>query len=298
MKKILSLLLLSSPLFSMKLDIVRFNQKASAIKHVSKNMYDEPKDVHANPANMRLKSKSMHIEPQSVFVPNKLGTLKLSHGKKGFCVHQDDKKHIIQKYFTDPTVRNMTKEQLKRFLEIGYLSLNQLDNGEFSLKANGRINGGGPVLGAAAYWVTKSLCYAVGLTAVGVTVAAGGAAVVATGGTAAPVLASATTLAGGAVTTAVGTTAIAAGTGAAIATTTGVVTVTAATGGLVVGAAGATAAVATGMAGMAGGAAIGVAAVETTAAVVTSAGGIAATVAGIESVSLAVGTFFGMLPTP
>lgn len=288
MKKILSLLFLSSSLFSMELDIVRYNTKVAAIKSMHK--------MEADP--IKFNSKKILIEKGSVFVPNKLGTLELSHGKKGFCVHKDDKKHVIQKYFTDPVVRNVTKEQLKRFLEVGYLSLNQMDNGEFSLKANGRINGGGPLLGSAAYWVTKSLCYAVGITAVGVTAGGAVAAVVATGGGAAPLVASTTALAGNAAIGAVTTVAATTGVGGAIATTAGVVTVTAATGGMAAGAAGMTAVAATTMAGVAGGTAIGTTAVTTTAAVVSSAGGIGATIAGIEAVSLAVGTFFGMMPTP
>lgn len=290
MKKALSLLFLSSSIFSMNLDIVRFDDKSN--DNSAHKMYIESKYIAPKPTS------KVYIEPKSVFIPTDLGKVNLFHGKKGFSVYENDKKHTIQKCFTDKMVRDLSKEQLKAFLEVGYISINQMNNGEFSLKAKGRINGGGPLLGSAAYWVTKSLCYAVGITAVGVTTAGAVTAVVATGGALAPALAGTTAIAGTTVATAVGTTAAAAGTGAAFATTAGVVTVTAATGGLAAGTAAATAAAATGMASVAGGAAIGVAAVETTAAVVTGAGGIAATVAGIEAVSLAVGTFFGMMPTP
>src|SRR5438445_12023297 len=132
MKKILGLLFFRSSIFSMQLDIVQSDQKS----HI------------------------MCIEKTSVFVPEKLGSLQLyHHDKKGFSACQDDKKYEIKKYFTDPIVRNVTKKQLKSFLQTGYLSINQMDDGEYSLKAKGRINGGGPVLGAIAYWVTKSLCY-------------------------------------------------------------------------------------------------------------------------------------------
>lgn len=60
----------------------------------------------------------------------------------------------------------------------GYISINRMSNGEFSLKTKGRVVGGGPDLGIAAYWVTKSLCYAIGFAAIGGTVVTtGGAAV-------------------------------------------------------------------------------------------------------------------------
>ena len=120
---------------------------------------------------MQLDLVKSKIKPESVFAPSKLGSVELYHGKKGFYVHQDNEKHAIKKYFTDPIVRNITKKQLHAFLEGGYLSLNQMEDGEFSLKAKGRINGGGPILGTAAYWVTKSLCYAVGFAAIAGTVA-------------------------------------------------------------------------------------------------------------------------------
>lgn len=295
MKKILSLLFLSSSLFSMELDIVRYNTKVAAVKSMHKNMHIES---HMELDTIRFNSKKMLIEQGSVFVPNRLGDIKLSHGKKGFCVEQNNKKHVIQKYFTDPMVRNVTKDQLKRFLEVGYLSLSQMDNGEFSLKANGRINGGGPILGAAAYWVTKSLCYAVGVTATVVTAGGAIAGAVALAPVAAPVIVGTGAVATGSVATVVAGAGTAIGTGAVITTTTGLVVATAATGGSVAGAAVAVGTAAAAISTTAGGAALGTAAVTTTAAVVSSAGGIGATIAGIEAVSVAVGTFFGMMPTP
>ncbi len=188
-------------------------------------------------------------------------------------------------------VRDITKKQLKSFLKGGYFSLNQMDDGEFSLKTKGRIVGGGPLFGTAAYWITKSLCYAVGFAAIGGTV-------VTTGGAAVGLATYATATAGGvALTTAAITTTSA----AAIGTTTGVVVGTVATGaslatgaGIVGGAIGVASASGVTIAG----ATLGTAAATTTAAVVTGAGGIGATIAGVEAVSLAVGTFFGMLPTP
>ena len=142
MKKILSLLLATSSIFSMQLDLVKSDVKKEHIKQI--------------------------------FVPSKLGSVELYHSKKGFFVRKDDQKHVIKKYFTDPIVRDITKKQLNAFLEAGYLSLNQMEDGKFSLKAKGRVNGGGPILGAAAYWITKSLCYCIISAAIITSISSGG----------------------------------------------------------------------------------------------------------------------------
>ena len=250
MRKILGLLFISSSIFSMQLDLVKSD------------------------------AKKVQIQPTFVFVPNRLGSVDLYHGKKGFSVIQDNKKHQIQKHFTDPMVRDITKKQLEAFLDAGYLSINQMNDGTFSLKANGRVKGGGPVLGTIAYWVTKTVCYGTAVAAVGtVTVATGGALGAAVGvGTAAT-------------TVGIGSTVVATTAATTIATTAGVVTGTAAAGASIATGAGLVGAGIAG-AGLAGEAAV------VTAGVVSTAGSVGATIAGVEALSVAVGSFFGMLPTP
>ena len=266
MKKVLYLSLIVFPIFSMQLDLVSSKSKVNRFQEkLSKQISNIDK---------------VHIKPASVFVPNRLGSLDLYHSKKGFYVRQNDKKQTIKKHFTDPILRDITKPQLKAFLANGYLTINQMEDGEYSLKAKGRMVGGGPILGTIAYWVTKSICY-------GTAVGAIGATVIGTGGAIGGAVGGGAFLAGTAVTgTAVATTAT-----TAIATTAGIVTGTVATGASIATGAGLVGATITG-AGLAGTAA------TTTAAVVTSAGGIGATIAGVEALSVAVGTFFGMLPTP
>lgn len=151
MKKILSLLLTTSSIFSMQLDLVNFDQKTNNLEE----KFFKYSDSYTTNTN------KIHIEPSSVFIPHQLGSVELYHGKKGFYVRQDDKKYVIKKYFTDPIARDLTKEQLKAFLKNGYFSLNQMNDGEFSLKAKGRVVGGGPTLGLVAYWTTKAVCYGV-----------------------------------------------------------------------------------------------------------------------------------------
>jgi hypothetical protein len=231
------------------------------------------------------------ISPKAIFAPERLGSLALCHGKKGFSIYKDGKKHAIKKYFTDPLMHNITKQQLVAFLQSGYFSINRMDDGEFSLKAKGRINGGGPGLGVAAYWITKSLCYAIGFAAIGGTV-------VTTGGAAVGLATYGAATAGGVALTAAATTTTAT---AVIGTTAGAVAGTVATGAAIAsgaaitgGAIGVASATGVTVAGMG----VGAAAATTTAAAVTATGSVAATIAGVEAVSVAVGTFFGMLPTP
>lgn len=244
------LLFITSSLFSMQLDRVSYA--------------DNP--------------NKMYIPPFSVKVPEKLGSLDLYHSKKGFYVRQDDKKYVIKKYFTDPMLQGITKRQLQAFLTGGYLAINQMDDGEYLLRAKGRIVGGGPILGTIAYWVTKSLCYGTAVAAVGTVAVAGGGALGAATGIVAHV-GGATVLGTAATTTIVGT------------ATTGVITTSVVSAGVVTGGAGIVSA------GIVGGGLAGEAALAT-AGVVSSAGGIGATIAGVEALSAAVGTFFGMLPTP
>jgi hypothetical protein len=279
MKKFLGLLCIASSIFGMELDIIKGKQ---------------------------------------LFVPERLGSIDVYHNDKGFSVYRDDKKHDIKKYHMDPVLRNINKKQLQGFLKNGYLSVNQMDDGEYSLKAKGRVNGGGPILGVAAYWITKCLCY--GVLAAGVTASMGGAGLaVGTGGVITSsnkerainaaqdvgagvvnlgLTALATTATVPLVTTGtVTSTALvagASGTGAGIALvplmTTGKIVSSAAMGGHIYGAGLVSTAIT--------GAGCGQAATLVSAAGITSTAGTSLGVVGtIEAISLKIGLFFGMTPT-
>ena len=166
MKKILCLLLVSSSMFSMQLDLAKFNNKVNSF---TMNRFQQKLHNHLE-SNIR-------IEQPYVFIPSELDSVELYHSKKGFSVVQDGKTHRIKSYFTDPVIRNIKKVELRDFLSNGYLSLDQMTNGDFSITANSRLDGNGPKLGIAAYWITKSICW-------GVVVAGTTAAIVGTAGTA------------------------------------------------------------------------------------------------------------------
>ncbi len=115
MKQFLSLLLLTSSIFSMRLDLINSPNKANIfrkklLKHMdSLNItYTKPTPVFTS---HELESSKIRIEPRSVFIPHQLGSVELYHNSKGFFVVQDDKKHEIQKCFTDSIIRNIKKEE-------------------------------------------------------------------------------------------------------------------------------------------------------------------------------------------
>ena len=299
MRKILGLLFISSSIFSMQLDLVKPNKTVSVLVPADK----------LTPAELNSLSK-VYINRKAVFAPERLGSVELCHDKKGFSVLQDNKKHAIAKYFIDPLLRDITREQLGAFLQGGYLSINQMNDGEFSLKANGRIKGGGPAFGAFMYWATKSLCYGTAAAVITTTVAVTGGAVVGAAGGGAVAGAATGAVAANSASLAIAGVAATSTAGTVIGTTSGAVVGTLAAGGVVAGGTGAVAAVitATSTAGATiGGVAVAEAAALTTVAGLTavsgtttaaSVGTVTATVMAVESLSVAVGTFFGMLPTP
>jgi hypothetical protein len=125
-------------------------------------------------------------EIKEFFAPSHLGKIELLHEQNAFYVTQDGIRHTVKKLWMDPILRDMASNTLKKFLANGYIQVNKMSDNEFTLKAKGRLFGGGPIAGAIAYWVTKSICYGGAVAAVGgVTVATGGVAGAAIGGAAA-----------------------------------------------------------------------------------------------------------------
>ena len=299
MKKILSLLFLSSSLFSMqlalKMQTPRFDHVKSAFVKQQKAILWQTNQIVSKVVD----TPKVYIDTSSIRAPHSLSDIKLYHGKKGFVVFHDDKKHIIEKCFMDQTARSITTEGLKSFLKTGYFALNQTNDGTFTLKAHYRLMGGGPLFGGFMYWLTKSVCY-------GGLAAAAGTAVVGTGGAVVGLVAggavaggtgtvTALAIAGNSVTGSILATAGATTVGTTIVTTAGVGVGVGATATAVTGGAGA---VAVGLGATAAGAAATNAAALTAGAAVASGASAGGIVVGIEALCVAVGTFFGMLPTP
>jgi hypothetical protein len=214
----------------------------------------------------------MTFNPQALSASESLGKIKLRKDALGFSVIKDGVRSPIEAVSVDPLLRTLSVKQLQKFSKNGKIKIKQANTGEYSLSAQGNIKGGGPISGAIAYWVTKSVCW-------------GGVATAATAATAGVVAAGVAT--GGA---AIGASAgaIASATGAATAATS------IAVGGLGGGAASAVGA--TIVAGGISATAAGTAAATTATAAAATALGAAGLVAGIESASLSACAAFTLIP--
>lgn len=191
---------------------------------------------------------------------------------KGFIVQQGGKLTRVAEHNLDGELRKLNLQQRAALLKKGGVAMKQLHDGEHRLAVNHKLKGGGPVAGAIAYWITKSLCWGGVVTTA--TVAAGGvvAATVATGGAALGAGAGAVATVTGAATAATGIGIGALGGGAA-----GAVGATIASGGMLATAAGTS---------LAGAATVGASLAVPTVGLV----------AGIEAASLAAATTFSLMP--
>lgn len=231
-------------------------------------------------------SQVMKLNESSFKAPYALGNISLCHDKKGFFVEKDGQRNHIQNCWLDKNLRNITNKQLEAFLHKGYLSLNKMSDGEYTVKLHVRGKGGGFIAGVVGYWATKIICY-------GGAAAAATASVVATG----PAVAAAIGATGAAATV----------TGGAVGATTALVSsaislpaaTATAVGGLV--GAGATTAAATvtaasvtatlGTAALAAGPAT-----ASVAAAAAAAGTMGAVVTTVESLALGVAATLGLCP--
>lgn len=99
------------------------------------------------------------LRDSSVFVPQHLGKILVTHGAKGFNVSHDGTTYEVKKYLTERSLRTITNAQLKAFLAKGYLAVNKMDNGDFTLKAHVRGPGGGILTGLAFSWIVRLAGY-------------------------------------------------------------------------------------------------------------------------------------------
>jgi len=92
---------------------------------------------------------SMDISPVNIMAPHTLGAIKLMHQDDVFYVESEGSQHMVPKHQMDPELRKITKKQLEKFLDNGYLSVGKNSANEYTLKAKVRGLGGGP-MGASA----------------------------------------------------------------------------------------------------------------------------------------------------
>lgn len=150
------------------------------------------------------------------------------HNWEGFHIIEGKNTTHVQQCWLEPRIRHLSNEQLFHFLQNGSLTINKLSESEYSIRAQAKIMGSGPISAAIAYWAFKAIVYGSALAAAGtVVVATGGLAGAAVGGTVAvaslgagagaTVVGGAIAGAGGAAVCATGVGAVAAGVGGSIA---------------------------------------------------------------------------------
>jgi hypothetical protein len=126
--------------------------------------------VNANP-------NKFAIQESSVFSPRNIGKVSITKTNDGFMVN-DTKVH---NYDIDPLLKKANKQQLVGFLKHGYIAVKKMNNGDYTLKAHTRGNGGGYFTGLAAGWAVRAIAYGTAAGAVGGIVVATGPLAVASG---------------------------------------------------------------------------------------------------------------------
>lgn len=106
-------------------------------------------------------SSFIKIKPSSLMASQSLGNIEVFHDHDGFHVMKDNECHDVKNYFVDPLLRKANKKTLKKFQKVGYLSVKQMSDGEFSLSAKTRGLGGGVGGATAGFWFGKALVYTV-----------------------------------------------------------------------------------------------------------------------------------------
>ncbi|MDR3550021.1 MAG: hypothetical protein P4L31_01295 [Candidatus Babeliales bacterium] len=92
-------------------------------------------------------SQIVKINDAALFASHKLGKIDLYHQDGRFHVVQNNKLHAVENHCLDKKLRNIDKQKLATFLAHGHLAINTTDSGEFKIRANDHLNGGGPILG-------------------------------------------------------------------------------------------------------------------------------------------------------
>lgn len=114
------------------------------------------------------------IKESSVFVPSKIGKVSLSRDNDGFYVTKDGERHKLKNYDVDAKLRSLSHDKLNKFLKNGgYLSVNQMSNNDYSLKANVRGNGGFLLTGVIVHQTCRIVGHVSVWTAAGTMVVGG-----------------------------------------------------------------------------------------------------------------------------
>ena len=87
------------------------------------------------------------VPDNNTFKPSALRRASILHSNKDFFVRDNDGVHEVSKAHMDKPLRTMDKAKLGVLMKNGYLKVNKLGDGQYSLQSQHRLQGGG-VLGA------------------------------------------------------------------------------------------------------------------------------------------------------
>lgn len=104
------------------------------------------------------------VKRESVHVPGRLGNVDLYRTSDGYQIEKDGELFTVQDHRVSPLLKKFGPNTINRFLENGYISINQSNEGSYSLDGNVRVKGGGPILGTIMYVGTHVVSYTALLT--------------------------------------------------------------------------------------------------------------------------------------
>ncbi|MFA6065856.1 MAG: hypothetical protein WC707_01600 [Candidatus Babeliaceae bacterium] len=122
----------------------------------------------------------LSIKDSSIFSPKELGIVSLTRDSEGFHVIQNGVKRSVKNHWVDKTLRSIPSDKMEKFLQHGYISVNKMSDGDFTLNAKVRGNGGAYFGAVVGCYMGKFVVHFVGHGAILVASAATGPAAPAT----------------------------------------------------------------------------------------------------------------------
>lgn len=107
-----------------------------------------------------MENQLVRINDSHVQSTSELSNVSVFHDAGGFSVVANGQIHSILPHNLNAPLRGINNEKLKLLLDASYLRVKHYDNGEYALDANGRMNGGGPILAAIGYGIVKAAGWA------------------------------------------------------------------------------------------------------------------------------------------
>lgn len=117
--------------------------------------------LYLSSMNQEFKNKLMVLKASSVMKPNRLKSLDILNDEDGFKIIQNSSAYSVKNHQIDKLLLTVHKKKcLEEFLNNGYISVDQLSDGEFSLKSHVRgLGGTGPITAGVVGFLVRFGCY-------------------------------------------------------------------------------------------------------------------------------------------